>query len=111
MSTSYGGIGHVSVTFPNKSGTEAAPCRLNSDGQIISCSNGEQFMGVVEHIRGDYCSVQVQGFVQVAVTGTVPNPGYVKLSANGSGGVAADSITGTGYWVVASGDADITIIL
>lgn len=100
MSISYGGIGHFSVTFPNNSGIAGMPCGLDASGNVVLCTNGEKFIGVVERVKEGYCGVQIGGFVELPYTGTKPNPGYVKLCANGTGGVRADDTYGLGYWVV-----------
>lgn len=113
MSISYGGIGHFSVTFPNSSGTAGKPCRLDSYGKVVSCLSGDKFIGIVERVQEDYCGVQIGGFVELPYSGTKPSAGYVKLVANGSGGVKLDDTNGIGYWVVKvnSTTSKLTVII
>ncbi len=113
MSISYGGIGHFSVTFPNSSGIAGMPCCLDSNGKVVPCANGDNFIGIVERVQDGYCGVQIGGFAELPYSGTKPSPGYVKLCANGTGGVKADDTNGIGYWVVQvdSTTSKLTVII
>ncbi len=113
MSISYGGIGHFSVTFPNASAVAGAPCRLDANGKAVNCAGGDKFIGIAERVQEGYCGVQIGGFVELPYTGTKPGVGYVKLSANGSGGVKLDDTNGIGYWVVQvnSTTSKLTVII
>jgi len=67
-----------------------------------------KFMGVLKQVDAadGVASVQVEGYVTVPYTGTIPGIGHKELVANGAGGVKTPTTPGTGifYWVV-DGDA------
>lgn len=107
MNISYEGIGHMAVTFPAGSCAAGQVCKLDSSG-CAACSAGERFCGVVETLNGSQAGVQIHGFVTVGYTGTAPAAGYAGLSANGSGGVKADSAAHT-YLVAAVDTANATV--
>lgn len=111
MNISYEQIGHLSVTFPADGCKESAVCKINSTGKAGACSAGDGFIGVVESVNGTQAGVQVAGFAQVSYSGSsTPTPGYVKLSADGSGGVKVDT-AGVGYWVVRVDSTAKTLIV
>lgn len=110
MRISYEGIGHMSVTFPNDSAVENQVCNLNGNGKVCACTDGGSFIGKVESANASQAGVQVEGFVEVTYTGTAPAMGYTKLTANGAGGVKADT-NGTAYWVVEVDTASQTAVL
>ena len=108
MNVSFEEIGRMAVTFA-RSGCEAGQvCKVSADGTVAPCAAGEKFCGIVEGVRGDYAAVQVEGFAEVAVSGSI-GLGYVNLCADGSGGVK----TGTGreYLVVSLDEAAHTAII
>lgn len=100
MNVSYESIGHQSVTFPKGNCTLGYPCKINISGYASNASAGEKFVGVAECDSNNRVAVQVAGFVTLPYSGTKPSCGYVKLTANGQGGVKVDD-TGLGYWVAA----------
>ncbi len=110
MRVTYEGIGHLSVTFPTTGCQVGYPCKPDADGNAVACGVGEKFMGVTESVEAKRAGVQIAGFVTLPYSGTKPAPGYVGLSANGTGGVKADS-AGNGYWVVAVDDGTLTFML
>ena len=91
MNVSYEGIGYLAVTMPADGCYVGDICGLSTEGAATICSAGSQFIGVVEAMEGDYAAVQVEGVVKVFYSGNTPLLGYSKLSANGVGGVRADS--------------------
>lgn len=110
MNISYEEIGHVSVTFPAGTGTAGKVCKLDSSGKAAACSVGERFCGIVEHVGSAGAAVQIHGFAVVSYTGTAFVPGYVNLSANGSGGVKSDE-NGTSYLVARVDTAAKTAVI
>ena len=108
MNISYEGIGHVGVTFPAGTCVEGQVCKIGTDGKAAACSAGEKFCGVAETVNESCAGVQIHGFVTVAYTGTAPAMGYAAMSANGSGGVKADS-NGNTYLVAAVDSAAMTV--
>lgn len=89
---SFEDMGSVVVTFAAQEGMEnkGQVVKMTANGQVGPCGAGEQFCGVALSGKGEFAAVQVKGFVETAVTGEV-GLGWVKLSADGSGGVKADS--------------------
>ncbi len=57
---------------------------------LNAATDGSIFTGVCTYAKNGVASVQLKGYVRVAYTGEAPGHGYVKLSANGKGGVKAD---------------------
>lgn len=111
MNISYEQIGHLSVTFPADGCKEGAVCKINSAGKAAACSAGDGFIGVAESVNGTQAGVQIAGFAKIAYSGSsTPTPGYVKLSADGSGGVKVDT-AGVGYWVVRVDSTAKTLIV
>lgn len=110
MHISYEGIGHVSVTFPTDGCNLWEVCRFDSDGLIAPCEAGETFIGIVESDSNRTAGVQIHGFAKVEYTGTTPEPGYVKLCADGNGGVCMNE-NGREYLVVEVDEAANTVIM
>lgn len=104
MSAAFQEIGQVCVSMA--CGIEAADkmCKVSGNGAVSPCAAGDKFCGKVVSHRGGYGAVLVRGFVTADYTGTAPGLGFAALSANGSGGVKADS-NGNSYLVV---DCDST---
>ena len=100
MSVSFHGIGQVCATFLG-TGTEGQVVKLSGSGTVAPCAAGDSFCGAAVCVKDDACCVQVAGFVTVAASG-VSKVGWTKLSANGSGGMKADSTAGTDYLVVSA---------
>lgn len=110
MRISYEGIGHVSVTFPVDGCNMWEVCKFDADGLIVSCYEGDAFVGIVENISPDTAAVQIHGFAEVKYTGTAPEPGYVKLYADGKGGVCMNE-AGREYLVIEVDTAASTAII
>lgn len=99
MNISYEEIGHMSVTFPAEDCGEGQVCKMGEDGAVAACASGDAFCGVVESVRGSQAGVRIHGFTKLGYTGTAPGCGYVKLAADGNGGVAVND-NGRSYLVV-----------
>ena len=99
MKAAFEEIGRMSVTFAASSGEDGQVCAMAENGAVAPCADGQVFIGVMEGIRKGYAGVQLHGFAEVAYTGDVPGLGYVKLAANGTGGVKV-SDGGREYLVV-----------
>ena len=87
MKVAFDGIGRESATFMVLSGKVGNVCKMAQNGVVKACSAGDDFIGVMEAYRGGYGSIMLRGFAEVAYTGTAPAVGYVKLVADGNGGV------------------------
>ena len=107
MSISYEGIGAWCATFAAGTGAEEGKVvKASANGTVSKCAANDGFCGVVQSVSrdGEACTVALGGMVQAAYTGTAPALGWSGLSANGTGGVKADSV-GHSYLVV---DVDST---
>lgn len=101
MSISFQSIDQACVTFTSYNAVEDQLVKMSGRSTVAACADGDNFCGLAVHRRGNYCSVQLEGFVTVGYTGTAPAMGWTALAANGAGGVkAADS--GRTYLVVHS---------
>ena len=108
MNVSFEEIGRLAVTFAQSGCESGQVCKVSGSGTVAPCAAGEKFCGVVEGVRGDYAAVQMEGFLEVAVSGAV-NVGYVNLCADGAGGVKSG--TGREYLVVSVDAAAKTAII
>ena len=106
MKLSYEGIGQWAATFAASQVSEGEMVKVSGNGTVVACAAGDGFCGMVLSVSrgGDACTVALGGMVQAAYTGTAPALGWSGLSANGTGGVKADSV-GHSYLVV---DVDST---
>ena len=100
MNVSYEGIGCQTVTVPTGNCVAGQVCKIGVLGKAEKCSDGEAFCGVVVSAEKLNAAVQIEGFVEVSYTGSIPARGYTKLSCNGAGGVKVDT-AGKEYLVVA----------
>ena len=88
MAINFGAIGEQYVTF--KAGTgleEGAVCKVSANGTVGACEEDDVFVGVVDQLRGGEAGVLMGGYVELPCSGTLPDPGYVILAADGDGGV------------------------
>ncbi len=95
MKTAFHGLGQEFITYQTTA--EAADagkvCKPSGDGMAAVCASGEEFFGVISHVRDGAAGVQTAGYVELAYTGTAPSVGWTGLVANGTGGVK----TGDGH--------------
>ena len=107
---SFEGIGEVVATFACGAGVAAGQVvKVTADGTVGTCSAGEKFCGVALSAEDGYAAVQLGGLVKVPVSGGSVTAGWVKLSADGSGGVKLDSTAGTERLVVRV-ETDVAVV-
>lgn len=102
MKVSFEGIGECVASFYNDNSAHAesgAPVTLSGNGKVAACEDGELLFGVAVSAGEEFAAVQVHGFVNLSYSGTAPSVGYVKLSADGKGGVKKDD-NGRSYAIV-----------
>ncbi|MCI8870502.1 MAG: hypothetical protein HFF39_08185 [Lawsonibacter sp.] len=86
---SFEEIGAVTATFAVQEGTSGGQVvKVTGQGEAGPCAAGEDFCGVALEGRDGFAAVQVKGFAQVKAAGAL-EPGWVKLTADGQGGVQA----------------------
>jgi hypothetical protein len=107
---SFDDIGQVLATFKDGGVTAGAVVKVTDSGTVGPCGAGERFCGVALTGRGGFVAVQVSGFAAVKTDGAV-TPGWVKLTADGSGGVktAGSSDAGADY-LVAETDGNTAVL-
>lgn len=91
MKVAFEEIGRLAATFAADAGEAGQVCKMDGNGKVAPCADGEQFIGVMEGIRKGFCGVQLHGFAEVGYTGAAPALGYAALAANGEGGVKVNS--------------------
>ncbi len=90
MNVSFNGFNEAFLTF-EADGTLTAgmPVMMSANGKVKACTKDSVPVGVVQATRGDYVSVQMNGYVTVSYTGTTaPTIGYTTMAGDGSGAVA-----------------------
>ena len=101
---SFEGIGEVAATFACEDGVEAGKTvKVTGTGLVGPCAAGDRFCGVALSVKDGYAAVQVAGLVTLAVSGQGVSEGWLRLTADGSGGVkmAGDGDNGGEYLVAA----------
>ena len=94
MKSSFEGIGQWAATFACSGDVaEGQVVKVSANGEVSACSDGEKFCGMAAVVGRDgaACSVVLGGMVTAAYTGSAPALGWSGLSANGSGGVKANT--------------------
>lgn len=94
MKSSFEGIGQWAATFACANDVaEGQMVKISGNGAVTACADGEKFAGQAAVVGRDgaACSVVLGGMVSAAYTGSAPALGWSGLSANGSGGVKANT--------------------
>ena len=110
MKVSFEGIGETITTFYSGGGCKDAPVKLTQNGTVAPCANGETFIGVGIFDDTDYSAVRIAGFTTMPYSGTAPALGFVKLVADGNGGVKTGS-SGESYLVLETGSGSVGFML
>ncbi len=109
---SFEGIGEVVATFACGEEVKAGQVvKLTENGTVGPCTDGEPFCGVALSAQDGHAAVQLKGLITLPVTAGSITPGWVKLSADASGGVKQNDSTGMQYLVVAADSSSVTAYL
>lgn len=106
MKGSYEGIGQWAATFACGETVEGEMVKICGNGEVGACAAGEAFCGQVLSVGrdGSACAVALGGMVTAAYSGAAPGLGWCGLTADGEGGVQADTedtqTAGRSYLVV-----------
>jgi len=112
MKVSYEGIGEVTATFQVGPGVKAGQVvKMGGSGRVESCNVGDRFCGVALAPVQGYGAIQVGGFAAVDYSGAAPAVGFVRLAADGNGGVAVDEANGGEVLVAAVDSAAGTAVI
>ena len=85
---SFEGIGEIIATFAADSSVkEGQVVKTDGDGKVKSCSAADRICGVVTHVKDGYAAVQIGGVGTLPYSGSGVAAGWVKLVADGTGGV------------------------
>ena len=108
---SFEDIGGVVATFVAQEGMNEAcqVVKITGVGQVGPCSAGEIFCGVALAGTDQFAAVQVGGFAEIKAAGEI-GLGWVKLSADGNGGIKEDT-AGREYLVVSCDSAAGTAVV
>jgi len=83
---------------------EGKPVKVSANKTAALCSAEDPFYGIIESISEDnaVCVVKNTGIITVGYTGAAPTLNYDELIGDGSGGVKAPAVAGTGklYFVL-----------
>lgn len=112
MKVSFEGIGESVVTFYNDSenaAPEGAPVAMSGNGQVSKCADGARFFGVSLACVDGFAAVQTQGYIRLKYSGTAPEVGFGKLSADAVGGVKTDAANGREFLIVDVDTGDKTL--
>lgn len=100
MKISFEHIGEVVASFPSQDTLKIGQvCKITDSGEVGICSENDRFCGTVQAMKDHLVALQVRGFTSVAYSESM-QVGWVKLSADGLGGVKADNTNGAEYLVV-----------
>jgi len=109
MNHYFSGFNTKEITlYADESVNEGSAVVFADDSTVKAATAGEIFCGICTKIRNGLASVVFAGHVTVPFSGTAPNLGYQKLSADGNGGVKSDE-NGKHFLVVYSNEADKTV--
>ena len=104
---SYRGFNSSALTFESEAEfTKGAPIGFDSDGICAQAEADDAFIGVCVSVRGNLVTAQMEGFVEANYSGTAPGYGWVKLCADGNGGVAVSTGDGVPLYRVIEVDTE-----
>ena len=110
MNVSFAGFGENIATFETAAAIPAGtPVKMSANGTVAACAAGDAFIGIAVSQRGDFVGVQLKGYRNAAVTGSVP-VGWAQLVAGGVKAAGEDA-AGVSVLVVSAGTAEIGMIL
>lgn len=101
MYNQFLGYNSETMTFEHRTKLDlnGKPITLTGNDGISPCNEGDVIFGVVSSQSRSYVSAQISGYVELPFTGDGLSVGYVKIAADGKGGIKA-SESGKGVWVV-----------
>lgn len=86
------GFGRKEVTFNSTNNVcKGKTVKLINSNYVDIAEVGDIFVGVCTSAYDDLASILIRGYTKVKFTGTAPECGYVKLSADTEGGVKVDA--------------------
>ena len=110
MNISYEGIGALVVSIPAGNCEAGKVCKVNGVGKADKCAANDKFCGVVLAVEQGMAAVQMEGFVTVGYTGSMPAYGFNTLAADGNGKVMLHS-AGREHMVVGINQSEMKITM
>ena len=108
---SYEGIGEMVVSVGMTEEVNSGEVvRMMSSDMVCPCEDGELFCGVALKADKICGSMQLKGFVTVPYSGEGMDVGWMKLAANGMGGVRVDA-NGKPMLVIRKDEDAMTIVV
>lgn len=105
----YNGMGEQYVTFAATDAiTVGQVCKISANDTVDACDDGDRILGIVAEKRDGTAGVVIGGYVELPYSGTLSGAGFVKLAADGSGGVKA-ATGGHEYLVIRVDSAASTV--
>lgn len=86
---SFNGYKNNTVTMENYDAQIGSPVGVSNDSKATDATEKQTFIGVCVAVRGNLCSVQTDGYIELAYAGTKPEFGLSGFVADGNGGVEA----------------------
>lgn len=105
MAITFNGYNVLNITIPHTNATAGDPVMVKADGTVSQAVANGKFMGICVGTNGDYASVQTQGYIELAYTGTTPTVGYNKLCSSGSHSVKVSTETDAREYLVLWSDS------
>ena len=92
MAISFRGFNVNNATFECENEIEkGAAVKMSSNVCVAPAANNDSIIGINVCSRNGFTTVQLSGYAECAYSGTAPTLGYVKLCADGNGGVKVAS--------------------
>lgn len=92
MRVSLKGYGEQLVTMEaSDKVTAGMPVKMEANGVVSPCGEGEVFCGVAVNVRDGLAAVQLAGYVTLPYTGAAPVVGYCTLCGAGDGSIQTDA--------------------
>lgn len=95
-----------------KGADEGKPVKVSANDTVVLASANDLFVGIVENIESDVCTVNFGGCVRtLKYSSTAPSVHLANLECDGAGGVRVDDTNGKPFRVlnVNTTDTEVTI--
>ncbi len=91
MSVAFYGTQETVLSFEAGAVTPGYPVAISQNNTVADAANGIAPAGVALHVREGIAAVQLHGFAELPYSGTTPARGWVRLAADGAGGLKSDA--------------------
>ena len=106
MSINYKGYNSGTITCEKGDGLAVGyPVKFDPNNHAVPAGNGDEFVGICTAVRGDWASVQINGYVEMPYSGSITRASYVSLCADSNHKVKAGSVDATKHFKLLCLDA------